>query len=522
MQTRVLVADSIAQEGIDILSRSAQVDIRTGLSPTDLEEIIGDYAALIVRSESKVTARVLAAGKRLKVVARAGVGVDNVDVEAATRLGIVVVNAPTGNTVAAAEHTIALLMALSRHIPQASVSLQGGEWKRARFTGVELKGKVLGIIGLGKVGAEVAKRAQGLEMEVIAADPYLSPERAAALRVLAVDLDTLLRGSDFVTVHVPLSATTGGLLGARELAIAKPGVRIVNVARGGIVDEEALVTAIASGRVAGAALDVFRQEPVSPDCPLLHNERIIVTPHLGASTAEAQHNVAVDVAEQVVDVLNGRPAKYAVNAPALLPEAEAELAPYLVVADRMGRYFTQVEGGAIDLVEIVYSGHLAEHDTAALRAAMLRGLLEPICDQPVNLINAGIIAADRGVRVQERGELPDDTFGNLITLRIGDRSLAGAFLHGEPHIVRINDIPVDLEPKGYLLVARCSDRPGLLGRIGTVLGQAAVNINSAVFSRPGTDGWSVTVLNVGGVVPPEVQLQVMAIDGVDRVKLAHF
>jgi D-3-phosphoglycerate dehydrogenase len=522
MQLRVLVADPIAQEGIDILSRAAQVDVRVGLSPAELMAIIGDYAALIVRSESKVTARVLSAGKRLQVVARAGVGVDNVDVEAATRLGIVVVNAPTGNTVAAAEHTIALLMALARHIPQASASLRGGEWKRARFTGVELKGKVLGIIGLGKVGAEVAKRAQGLEMEVVACDPYLAPEKAAALSVRPVDLDTLLRGSDFITIHVPLSATTGGLLGERELAIVKPDVRIVNVARGGIVDEDALVAAIASGRVAGAAIDVFLHEPVALECPLLHNERIIVTPHLGASTTEAQHNVAVDVAEQVVDVLNGRPAKYAVNAPSLLPEAEAELAPYLVVADRMGRYFTQVEGGAIDLVEIAYSGHLAEHDTAALRAAMLRGLLEPICDQPVNLINASIIAADRGVRVHERGELPDETFGSLITLRIGDRSLAGAFLHGEPHIVRIDDISVDLEPKGYLLVARCSDRPGLLGRIGTVLGQAEVNINSAVFSRPAADGWSVTVLNVGGIVPPDVQSRVAAIDGVDRVRLAHF
>jgi D-3-phosphoglycerate dehydrogenase len=522
MHLRVLVADPIAQEGIDILSRSAQVDVRTGLTPAELELVIGDYAALIVRSESKVTARVLSAGKRLRVVARAGVGVDNVDVESATRLGIVVVNAPMGNTVAAAEHTIALLMALARHIPQASASLQGGEWKRARFTGVEVKGKVLGIIGLGKVGAEVAKRAQGLEMEVTATDAYLSPERAAALCVRAVDLDTLLRGSDFITIHLPLSAATGGLIGERELAIVKPGVRIVNVARGGIVDEDALAAAIASGRVAGAAVDVFRQEPVAPECPLLHNERIIVTPHLGASTIEAQHNVAVDVAEQVVDVLNGRPAKYAVNAPALLPEAEAELTPYLVVADRMGRYFTQVEDGAIDVVEVVYSGHLAEHNTAALRAAMLRGLLEPICDQPVNLINASVIAADRGIRVQERGELPDETFGNLITLRIGDRSLAGAFLHGEPHIVRINDVSVDLEPKGYLLVARCCDRPGLLGRIGTVLGQAAVNINSAVFSRPGADGWSVTVLNVGDAVSADVQILVAGIDGVNRVRLARF
>jgi D-3-phosphoglycerate dehydrogenase / 2-oxoglutarate reductase len=522
MQQRVLVADPIAQEGIDILARALQVDVHTGLTPDELEQVIGDYAALIVRSESRVTAKVLAAGKLLKVVARAGVGVDNVDVEAATRMGIVVVNAPTGNTVAAAEHTIALIMALARHIPQASASLQGGEWKRSRFTGVELKGKVLGVIGLGKVGAEVAKRAQGLEMEVVATDPYLSPERAAALNVRAVDLETLLRAADFITVHVPLSAATGGLLGERELSIVKPGVRIVNVARGGVVDEDALASAIHSGRVAGAAVDVFRQEPVAPGCPLLHNDRIIVTPHLGASTIEAQHNVAVDVAEQVVDVLSGRPAKYAVNAPTLLPEAEAELAPYLVVADRMGRYFTQVEGGPIDLVEIAYSGHIAEHNSAALRAAMLRGLLESICDRPVNLINAGIIAADRGIRVQERGELPDETFGNLITLRIGERSLSGAFLHGEPHIVRINSVSVDLEPKGFLLVARCCDRPGLLGRIGTVLGQAAVNINSALFSPPGADGWSVTILNVGAAVPAEVQAQVAAIDGVDRVRLAQF
>jgi len=484
--------------------------------------IIPEYDALIVRSETRVTAPVLEAGKRLKVVARAGVGVDNIDVDVATRLGIVVINAPAGSTVAAAEHTIALILALARHVPQAHASLRQGQWRRSQFVGVELKGKTLGIIGLGRIGAEVAKRALGLEMEVLACDPYISPERAAALGVRLVDLETLLRTADFISLHVPLTPATRGLLGPKELGMVKAGARIVNVARGGIVDEAALVAAIQEGRVAGAAVDVFDQEPLPGDSPLLACDRVIVTPHLGASTVEAQRKVAQDIAEQILDLFHGRPAKYAVNAPVLLPEAQAVLSSYMVVADRLGRYFTQVEDGTMDLIEITYAGALAEHDTSALRAALLRGLLEPICEATVNLVNAGIIAADRGMRVVEHADLPDETFGNMITLRIGEKSLCGAFLHGEPHIVRIDNIPVDLEPKGYLLVARCFDRPGLLGQIGTLLGQAGVNISSALFSRPGADGTSVAILSLDEPVPEEVCQRIGQIPGVQRVRLARF
>jgi D-3-phosphoglycerate dehydrogenase len=388
--------------------------------------------------------------------------------------------------------------------------------------GVELKGKVLGIIGLGKVGAEVAKRAQGLEMETIAMDPYLSPERAAALRVKSVDLETLLKTADFITVHVPLTKATGGLIGARELAMVKAGVRILNVARGGVVDEAALLAALEAGRVAGAAVDVFAAEPLAPDSPLLRNERVVVTPHLGASTVEAQRRVAMDVAEQVLDVLHGRPAKYAVNAPVLPLEQQEALAPYLVVADRLGRFYTQVTDGAIDVVEITYAGAIAEMDTTAVRAALLRGLLEPICDQAVNLINAGVIAASRGIRVVEHRELPDETYGNLVTVRIGESSLAGAFMHGQPHIVSLDGVPVDLEPRGHLLVARCLDRPGLLGRIGAVLGEAGVNISSALFSRPGADGRSVAVLSLDEPPAGAVMERIGRVDGVDRARLAHF
>lgn len=519
---KVLICDPIAQEGIDLLRQEAQVDVRLGLGPQELIAIIPEYDALVVRSETKVAAPILEAGKRLKVVARAGVGVDNIDVDVATRLGIVVINAPAGSTVAAAEHTIALMLALARHVPQAYTSLRQGQWRRAQFVGIELKGKTLGIIGLGRIGAEVAKRALGLEMEVIACDPYISPEKAAALGVRLVDLESLLQTADFISLHVPLTAATRGLLGPKELAKVKAGACILNVARGGIVDEAALVAAIQEGRVAGAAVDVFDQEPLPGDSLLLTCDRIIVTPHLGASTEEAQRKVAQDIAEQILDLFHGRPAKYAVNAPVLLPEAQAVLSPYMVVADRLGRYFTQVEDGIMDLIEITYAGALVEHDTAALRAALLRGLLEPICEATVNLINAGVIAAERGIRVVEHADLPDETFGNLITLRIGERSLSGAFLHGEPHIVRIDNIPVDLEPKGYLLVARCIDHPGLLGQIGMLLGQAGVNISSALFSRPGVDGTSVAILSLDEPVSEEVCRRIERISGVQRVRLAQF
>lgn len=520
MQYRVLVADPIAQDGLDILRREADVAVQTGLSAADLLVAVAGVDALVVRSETRVTAEVLTAGKQLKVVARAGVGVDNVDVAAATRLGIVVVNAPTGNTIAAAEHTIALMMALARHLPQAHASLSHGEWKRSRFVGVELNGKVLGIIGLGKVGAEVARRAQALGMETIAVDPYLSAERATALGVHCVDMHGLLASADFITIHVPLNAATGGLIGAAELAEAKSGVRILNVSRGGVVDEAALLAALDSGHVAGAALDVFAIEPADSGNPLLAHDKVIATPHLGASTIEAQRNVAVDVAEQILDIFHGRPAKYAVNAPVLLPEDQEALAPYLVVADRLGRFYAQVEGGTMDVVDLTYSGEIGEHDTAAVRAALLRGLLEPVCEETVNLVNAGLIAAGRGIRLVEHREFPDDTFGNLITVRIGESSLAGAFMHGQPHIVGIDSVPIDLEPRGVLLVARCHDRPGLLGRIGTVLGDSGVSINSAQFSRPGANGYSIAVLGLDDPAGPAVLGLVGEVPGVSHVRQA--
>lgn len=522
MQNRVLIADPIAQEGVDVLRREVEVVVLTGMAPAELSREVPGYDALVVRSETRVTSEILSAGKRLKVVARAGVGVDNVDVPAATRLGIVVVNAPTGNTIAAAEHTIALMMALARHLPQAHASLSHGEWKRSRFVGVELSGKVLGIVGLGKVGAEVAKRAQALGMETISVDPYLSAERAAALGVRCVDMRALLAAADFITLHVPLNAGTGGLIGAAELAEAKRGVRILNVARGGVVDESALLAALDTGQVAGAALDVFAVEPAAPDNPLLGHAKVIATPHLGASTVEAQRNVAVDVAEQILDIFHGRPAKYAVNAPVLLPEDQAALGPYLVVADRLGRFYAQAEGGPMDRVDLTYSGEVGEHDTAAVRAALLRGLLEPVCEETVNLVNAELIAAGRGIHLFEHREFPDDTFGNLITLRIGDRSLAGAFMHGQPHIVGINGVPVDLEPRGVLLVARCHDRPGLLGRIGTVLGDCGVSINAAQFSRPGADGYSVAALGLDEPAGPSVLELVGEVQGVSHVRQATF
>lgn len=526
MVYRVLVADPIAQDGIDILSAAAQVDIRTGLSADDLRAIIGDYDALVVRSETKVTADIIAAGARLQVIGRAGVGVDNIDIPAATQRGVVVVNAPTGNTVSAAEHTIGLMLALARHIPQANVSLKAGEWKRSRFIGVEVRGKTLGVIGLGQVGSEVARRARGLEMHLLGHDPFLPEERARALGVELVDLPRLLRESDFITVHTTLTPGTRGLIGRDEIALMKPTARVINTARGGIVDEEALAEAVASGRIAGAAVDVFTKEPAVGNV-LTTVEGIIVTPHLGASTTEAQERVAVDVAEQILAVLRGEPAAYAVNAPMVAPETMTVVAPFVQVAELVGSLATQLSEGQLRAVEIEYNGELALHDTTLLRASVIRGLLKPVVEGNITVVNAGMVAEQRGLRLVERKDPEGQDGGtSLLTVRVrttvGETTVSGGVEHGRPHIVELNGLRVDFTPSaGYLLLCDNTDRPGMIGAVGTKMGQFDINISSMKVGRREPRGRALMVLELDEEPTAEQVKEIAAIPGIDSARLVR-
>ncbi len=513
---RVLVADRIAREGVDYLRQAQlQVDERTGLSAEQLIASIGEYTALVVRSETKVTAPIIAAGKRLRVIARAGVGVDNIDLEAATSAGVLVVNSPTGNIVAAAEHAIAMLLAMVRHIPAAHAALKEGRWERSRYLGVEIRHKTLGIVGLGKVGAEVARRAKGLEMRVIATDPFASPDLARSVGVELLALDDLLAQADFLSVHASLTASTRGLIGARELGLMKPHARVINCARGGIIDEAALLAALKEERLAGAALDVFSSEPPGDDpvlAELLAHPHVIVTPHLGASTEEAQVMVALDVAEQVVSVLNDGPARGAVNAPLILPETLQALQPYMGLVEKMGRLYTQLHPGPLHHVELACSGNIASLDLRPLKVALIKGLLESISDAHVNMVNAPSIAKRWGLEVTERTSTAPEHYANLVTLRVRDggkeHSLAGTITWGEERIVRVDGYVTDFVPCGYILICHNLDRPGMIGRVGTILGNAGVNIRDMDVGPLGTDrdarrprGQALMVLSLDDAVP---------------------
>src|SRR3989449_5824838 len=415
---RLLVCDPIAEDGVEALKRSgADVDVRTGLSPVELRKSVDGYDALVVRSETKVTREIIEASSTLQVVGRAGIGVDNIDLDAATEKGVVVVNAPTGNVISAAEHAIALMLSLSRHIPEANASLRSGKWERGRFMGLEVRGKTLGIVGLGQVGSEVARRARGLEMRVVAHDPFVPEERARVLGVDLLPLDRLLRESDFVSVHTTLSEGTRSLLAEKELHMMKPSARVINTARGGIVSEAALEKALREGWIAGAALDVFEKEPLT-EHPLFELPNVVVTPHLGASTAEAQERVAVDVAEQILAVLSGQPARYAVNAPLIPPETYSYLAPYLPVAHKVGRLAVQLREGQMGGILIDYSGEIAQHDTTPLKAAVLSGVLSLVSEDYVNVVNVDIIAGRRGINITETRSGSHELYANVITVHV--------------------------------------------------------------------------------------------------------
>jgi D-3-phosphoglycerate dehydrogenase len=497
---KILVAEPIAAEGVELLRNSHEVDERHGLTRDELCAILPDYDALVVRSQVKVDAGLIAAGTRLVVIGRAGVGVDNVDLDAATRAGIMVVNAPTGNTIAAAEHTLALLYGLARRTAPADASVRRGEWKRAQFTGLELRGRTLGIVGLGKIGQAIAVRAIAMEMTVVAVDPFITTEQAANHGVELVELDELLRRADVVTVHVPMTRTTRGLIGREAIAKMKPGSIILNVARGGVVDEGAAAEALISGHLGGAGIDVFEHEPPT-DSPLLEAPNTLLTPHLGASTAEAQVLVAEEVAAQVLDVLDGRSARYAVNAPLLTPETARAIAPYLPLAEVLGRFFAQFSRGGVRTLTLEIAGELAEHDGSPLTAAVLRGLLETSTTERVNLVNAGALAKARGITVVERKTPDAGAFAALLTLS-GESAgrtaiVAGTVAAGEPRITRLDDYRLDMAPADSMLITRHMDRPGTVGRVGLMLGEADVNISAMHLarSRPREDALMILALD---------------------------
>jgi D-3-phosphoglycerate dehydrogenase len=509
-----------------VLEGSAEeVALHTGLTPAELVEAVHPYDALIVRSESKVTREVLEAGPNLKVVGRAGVGVDNIDVEAATERGIVVINAPEGNTVSAAELAVALLLAVSRHIASADASLRRGEWNRKAFIGSEIRGKTAGLIGLGQVGSTVARRLRAMEMRVLAFDPFVPAERAEMLDVELVDLPHLLRLSDYVSLHCALTPETKHLIGRDELALMKPGSRLINTARGGLVDESALREVLDSDRIAGAALDVFEQEPAGGN-PLLQHPKIVATPHLGASTVEAQGKVAMSIARQVLDVLEGRPASTAVNAPFVDPETVVAISPYLEVAEMCGVVATQLAEGGWREVCIDYLGDLANYDVTPLKAAAVKGLLSFISEEGVNLVSMPQVLARRGWQVRERKETDAGPYTSLLSIRLHcarrEVTVAGTLIHGTPHLVRINGFEVDVsrgtlgKGRGHILIVENEDRPGRVGAVGTALGGMDINISHMAVGRRDPNE-SIMVLSIHRGLEPEELNEVGFIPGVVKV-----
>ncbi|MBI4353830.1 MAG: phosphoglycerate dehydrogenase [Candidatus Omnitrophica bacterium] len=521
----VLVADHLSDEGIQILKAQdgLKVDVKIGLSPKELAGIIKPYEGLIVRSSTKVTAEVIQKADRLKVIGRAGVGLDNVDVDAATKRGIIVMNVPGGNTISAAEHTMSLLLALARHVPRADAHLRAGKWERAAFTGTELFGKTLGVVGLGKIGSEVAKRAQAFGMRILAHDPFLSTEHVQQLEAQVVGFDELLESSDFITLHVPLTSQTRHLIGPKEFKKMRKGVRLINCARGGIIDEAELANAIGNGTVAGAALDVFEQEPPGEN-PLFKLPQIVVTPHLGAATEEAQLNVAIEVAKQVADTLLGRGIRNAVNMPSVDAKTLQLLQPYITLGEKMGSLAAQLVGAQVAEVRVTFVGEVTQHNTAPVTLAVLKGILEPMVGESVNYVNASFIASERGVKLVEAKSNRSEEFANLVTVEVisdGTRlELQGTLsVRREPRIVKIDRFVVEAVPTGYMLVIKNHDKPGLIGHLGTVLGDAKINIAGMSNGREKPGGLAVTVVNVDQAVSPNVLAKIKTFKQIIDAKL---
>lgn len=504
---RILVTEPLAEEGLAHLRARAHVDVNTALSRAELLSAIVNYDALVVRSATKVDAELLAAGTQLRVVGRAGTGVDNIDVESATRSGIIVVNAPASNSVAVAELAIGLLLSLARHLPHAHAHVMGGGWSRAKYMGHEVRGKTLGLVGFGRIGAEVSRRARALEMDVIAYDPVVSTERASQLGVTLCTLDEVLQKSDFVSLHVPLIDATRYLINAQRLAMMKPTAYIINAARGGVIDETALYHALENGTLAGAAIDAFEKEPPTGS-PLIGHPKVIAIPHLGASTVEAQALTGVDVAEGVLDALNGLSPRYAVNAPYIAPEDIGVLAPYASLARSLGKLCIGLVGEPVHRYEFVYAGELSNVNTAPLRTALLQGILSDVSEQRITAVNAPVIAKERGVRFSERTIPEVENYAGMLALQAhtatGVHTYSGTVLRDRPYVVELDGYWVTFEPIGSLLFTYHRDRPGMIGMVGTLLGKVDVNVSSMQVGRLAPREQSLMVLTLDDAVPEGV------------------
>ena len=528
---RILVVEPVAQPALDLLSTAHETRVRLGQTRGDLLQLLaegGGWDALVVRSQTWVDAELLiAAEPRLSVVGVASVGIDRIDIEAATRAGVMIVNAPTGNTIAAAEHTIALMLALLRHIPSADESVRRGEWERSRYTGHELRGKTLGIIGLGKIGKAVARRAVGFEMRVLANDPYLTEEQAADHGSKLVGLAELLHRSDVITVHTPLTSQTRNMLGRPQLDATKPGAFLLNVARGGIVDEDALADALVSDHLAGAAVDVYTSEPMALDNPLRRAPNVVLTPHLGASTSEAQDRVGLEMAEQVLMALSGVTPAYAVNAPAVGPETAPKLRPYVDLGRRLAILARQMVDAPFDALALTYAGEIAAGECAPIRTAAVAGLLEAVTDQRVNAVNADHVAHERGLTVREERTVTSDPWASLVELSIGPAGgdpilrLSGSTAHGRPHLAGFNGFAIDAELSGRMLVTRHHDRPGIVGAVGTLLAEAGINISSLELTRLSEHGQAMMFVSVDDAIESVVRDRVSAAEGMIDARLVE-
>ncbi len=515
---KVLISDEISQEGLQPLLDDPRIELeeRLGLTPEELHRIVGRFDAIITRSGTTVDAALLDHGRNLKIVARAGVGIDNVDVDAASSRGIIVVNAPYGNVNSAAEHTMALMLSLCRNVPVANSSLKQGEWKRAPFTGCELKDKTLGIIGLGKVGGRVALRAKAFEMNVIAYDPYISPKRGEDLGVKLVSMDDIVRYADILTLHCPRNQETIDMINGRHFEAMKDGVIIVNCARGEIINEAAMLAALQSGKVRGAAFDVFSEEPPTSETvkQLIDHPLMVVTPHLGANTFEAQKNVAVDVSKEIVRYLDGQPLESAVNIPKFDADLMQVMQPFLSLIQQMGEFIVQLAPANPSKVTFTYNGKLARYDCSPLTVCGLAALLNRSTEQDVNMVNSQLIAEQMGITVETVCSTEAESFSNLITISLmtpaGKRTVAGTIFEGLPKIVKMRDFNTDFQPEEHMLVISYADKPGLIGKIGTILGEAGINIGSMNLGRRAKSGEAMVVLSLDTPAPAKVIDQLSA------------
>lgn len=521
---KVLVSDNISSKGVEILRNAGlTTDVKTGLKPEELKSIIGDYDALIVRSATKATADIIDAAKNLKVIGRAGSGLDNVDKVAASKHGIVVMNTPGGNTITTAEHTIAMIFAVARKIPQANASMANGAWEKKKFMGTELYNKTLGIIGLGNIGGEVARRMQSLGMLVIAFDPFLSEEKANEMGIEKIEVSELIKRSDFITVHTPLTNETKNLIRAETIKTMKDGVYIINCARGGIINEKDLYAALESGKVAGAALDVFEQEPPVNN-PLIGHDKVVSTPHLGASTQEAQENVALAVAEQIVDYLVHGTIRNAVNFPSIPADQIPVLQPYIMLADKLGSFASQLFDSEISSVAIEYRGELAGLNISPVTIAAVKGILDPILLETVNFVNASVIAKERGIKVNESKSTDAGDYNNMITIRIKSPKrellVSGTlFSKKDPRIVKIDDYEVEIVPEGNMLVMNNNDKPGVIGNIGTMMGKNNINIARMHFGRESAGGRAISVVNIDSSISDELLEEIRHLPNILDVKV---